>query len=277
MSDDNPTLPYPEASTEHPTLVIPGEDDAVQKPRRRRWPWVVLTVVILLAALVVAAEFIARSMLPGIVRGIVIEQLELPADQQLDVDASGILLPQLIAGSLDQLNLSTQSVTVGGITGAAEVTARGVSLRGEDLAGAEGTLRIDQAQFETLLAGTDLPIESISFEAPDVTASGSIDVLGFALPISFTATPGATEGDLTLTPVRLLLGGVELDAAQIADRLGDLGDRLTETQRICIADQLPAGLHLAGLAIDGTEAVVDLTVDGAIISDASLQENGTCE
>ncbi|MES2866484.1 MAG: DUF2993 domain-containing protein, partial [Actinomycetota bacterium] len=59
--------------------------------RRARWPWVLLIIVLVVAVLAVAAEFIARAVLPGIVRGIVIEQLELPADQQLDVDASGIL------------------------------------------------------------------------------------------------------------------------------------------------------------------------------------------
>ncbi|GAB3599945.1 LmeA family phospholipid-binding protein [Microbacterium tumbae] len=276
MSHDDPTLPYPDASIEHPTPVVPGEQDAVRAPRRHRWPWALLVVVILLALLAVAAEFIVRSILPGVVRGIVVEQLDLPADQQLDVEADGILIPQLLAGSLDALHLSTDSVTIGGITGAADVTANGIPLRGGDLTAASGTIRIDQSQFEELLADTDIPVETISFDAPDVTVAGSVSVLGFGLPIEFTATPGAAEGDLTLTPVRLLLGGVELDAAQVADRLGALGERLADTQRICIADQLPAGLHLAGLAISGSEAVIDLDVDGGIIDDPALQENGTC-
>ena len=81
MSDDNHTLPYPDASAEHPTLVIPGnvaDQQAHAAPRtRRRWPWVLLIVVVVLALLVVAAEFIARAVLPGIVRSIVIEQLDL--------------------------------------------------------------------------------------------------------------------------------------------------------------------------------------------------------
>ena len=123
MSDEHPTLPYPEPSSEHPTLVIPGSADEPRPTRRRaRWPWVVLVIVLVLAALVVAAEFLARAILPGIVRGIVIEQLDLPQDQQLDVDAAGILLPQLIGGRLDELHLTTDAVTFGGITGAADVT-----------------------------------------------------------------------------------------------------------------------------------------------------------
>ncbi|GAA2928572.1 hypothetical protein GCM10010458_08660 [Microbacterium luteolum] len=281
MSDDNHTLPYPDASAEHPTLVIPGSDapgkaDAARPKRRRRWPWVLLIVVVLLALLVVAAEFIARSILPGVVRSLVIEQLDLPADQQLDVDAEGVLLPQLIGGRLDMLHLSTDAVTLEGITGAADVTATGIPLRGGDLGGASGTIRIDQAEFTTLLAGTDLPVESVVFDAPNATLGGSFTVFGAAVPITLTLTPGAAEGDLELTPVGLSIGGLDVDVDGVGSMLGSVGDNLTQTQRICIADQLPAGLTLTGLEIVGSEAVIDIDVDGAIATDPALLEKGVC-
>ncbi|QYM65668.1 DUF2993 domain-containing protein [Microbacterium sp. Se5.02b] len=280
MSDDNHTLPYPDASAEHPTLVIPGSTSAAATdaaPRtRRRWPWVVLIVVVVLALLVVAAEFIARAVLPGIVRSIVVEQLDLPADQQLDVETEGLLLPQLIGGSLDTLHLSTDSVTLEGITGAADVTATGVPLRGGDLGGASGTIRIDQEEFTSLLSGTDLPIESVEFAAPNATVGGSIDVFGSAVPLSLTLTPGAVDGDLELTPVAASIGGLDIDLDQLGSNLGSLGARLTEPQRVCIADQLPAGLTLTGLEIVEGAAVIDIDVDGAIVTDASLQEKGVC-
>ncbi|MEU4016159.1 DUF2993 domain-containing protein [Microbacterium sp. NPDC028030] len=280
MSDDNHTLPYPDASAEHPTLVIPGSTSAAATdaaPRsRRRWPWVLLIVVVVLALLVVAAEFIARAVLPGIVRSIVVEQLDLPADQQLDVETEGLLLPQLIGGSLDTLHLSTDSVTLEGITGAADVTATGVPLRGGDLGGASGTIRIDQEEFTSLLSGTDLPIESVEFAAPNATVGGSIDVFGSAVPLSLTLTPGAVDGDLELTPVAASIGGLDIDLDEVGSNLGSLGARLTEPQRVCIADQLPAGLTLTGLEIVDGAAVIDIDVDGAIVTDASLQEKGVC-
>lgn len=283
MSDDNHTLPYPAADSEHPTLVIPGGKDgaadggaASPERKRKRWPWVLLIVIVVLAALVVAAEFIARAVLPGIVRGIVIEQLDLPADQQLAVEADGILLPQLIGGTLDSLHLSTDSVTLEGVTGAVDATATGVPLRGGDLRGASGTIRIDESQFTDLLSTTDLPIDTVTLDAPNATVAGSVSVLGIAIPISLTVTPGVAEGDLELIPVGLTIGGLEVDADQVGSSLGALGDRLTETQRICIADQLPAGITLTGLEIDGAEAVIDVDVDGAIATDESLLEKGTC-
>ena len=280
MSDDNHTLPYPDAAVEHPTLVIPGSasvQESEEAPRRRRrWPWVLLIVVVVLALLLVAAELLARAVLPGVVRSIVVEQLDLPADQQLDVETQGVLLPQLIGGTLDSLHLSTDSVTLQGITGAADVTATGVPLHGGDLGGASGTIRVDQTQFTSLLAGTDLPLESVAFDAPNATVSGTFTVLGAAVPVSLTVTPGAVDGDLELTPVAASVGGLDIDLDRVGSTLGSLGQGLTQPQRVCIADQLPAGLTLTGLEIDGDAAVIDLDVNGAIVTDATLQAKGVC-
>ena len=275
MSDEHPTLPYPEPSDEHPTLVIPGGDQP-HPPKRRRWPWVLLIVVVVLAALVVAGEFLARAVLPGIVRGVVIEQLDLPADQQLDVEATGVLLPQLIGGELDELRLSTESVDLGTITAAVDVTAIGVPLRGGDLTDAQGTVRIDQEQFTELVTSSDLPIDDIAFAEPDVTASGSLTIFGLPVPVSLTVTPGAEAGELVLTPVELQVSGLTLNASQIAERFGDVAAQITEPQRICIADRLPAGVTMTALAIDGSEAVIDIAVDGAIVTDESLRADGVC-
>lgn len=251
-------------------------DEPLPQKRRARWPWVLLIIIVVLAALAVAAELLARAVLPGIVRGIVIDQLELPADQQLDVEASGVLLPQLIGGHLDELHLSTDSVTIGGITGSADVTAVGVPLRGGDLTDARGTIRIDQHQFTRMVAASDLPIDEIRFSEPDVTALGSFSIFGVPIPISATVTPGAEAGELLLTPVGVQIAGATLNATEIADRFGAAAAWLTEPQRICIADQLPAGLTMTGLEIDSSEAVIDLYVDGAIITDPALQQNGVC-
>jgi uncharacterized protein YpmS len=280
MSDDNHTLPYPDAAADHPTLVIPGsapdQETTTESRTRPRWPWVLLIVLVVLALLVVAAELIARAVLPGVVRSIVVEQLDLPADQQLDVDTDGLLLPQLIGGSLDTLHLSTDSVTLEGITGAADVTATDVPLRGGDLGGASGTIRIDQEQFTSLLTGTDLPVESVEFAAPNATVSGSISVLGAAVPLSLTLTPGAVDGDLELTPVAASIGGLDIDLDRVSSTLGSLGEGLTQPQRVCIADQLPAGLTLTGLEIVDGAAVIDIDVNGAIVTDTTLQDKGVC-
>ncbi|MFE6995189.1 DUF2993 domain-containing protein [Microbacterium sp. NPDC057659] len=261
------------------TLPLPDDlAPAAAQPKRRRarWPWVVLIVVVVLAALAVTAELVARAVVPNIVRSVVVDSMDLPADQQLDVQTYGLLVPQLIAGRFGRLDLSSDSVELGGITGAVDVMATGVPLGGGDIGHASGTVTIPEDQFAALVKKADLPIEKIAFDAPDVTASGSVPVLGMSLPVSLTVTPGADAGELLLTPVSATLGGIDLDLAQLADRLGGIGSGLAETHRICIADQLPAGITLTGLKIVGDTAVADVAVDGRIGTDRTLQENGTC-
>lgn len=252
-------------------------DAAMSSPRKRaRWPWVVLVVVVLLAALAVAAEFVARSVVQSTVRSVVIDELDLPADQQLDVAASGILLPQLLGGSLDELRLSSDKVTIEGITGAARVTATGVPLRGGALGSAEGTIAIEQSQFATLLSASELPISGITLDEPDVTVHGGIPVLGREIPIALTLTPDADDGDLLLTPVSVTVAGNEVDVQRLAALFGSAGEELAGPHRVCIADQLPAGIILTGLRIDGTSVVADIAADGRIAVDDSLLEPGTC-
>lgn len=256
------------------TEPLPATESAPR--RRRRWPKVLVIVVLALLVLAVVAEFVARAIVPGIVRSTVIEQLDLPADQQLQVDTSGILLPQLITGRFDELHLSSNSVTLGGVTGSADVTATGVPLRGGDLDAAEGTVRIDGPQLTELLAGSDLPIDAVTLAEPDVTLSGVVELLTLQIPVSLTVTPGAEDGDLQLTVVSASVGDGNIDLDSVSGLLEDTSARLSGPHLICIADQLPAGLTLTDLTIEGEEAVVEFDVDGKIATDPALLENGTC-
>ncbi len=51
---------------------------------------------------------------------------------------------------------------------------------------------------------------------------------------------------------------------------------LFATQKVCIADRLPAGVHLSGLRVDGDALVATFAADSAITTDPKLLENGTC-
>ena len=57
--------------------------------RRPRWPWVVLVIVLVLGALVAVGELVARAVVPNTIRSLVISHLDLPAEQQLDVQVPG--------------------------------------------------------------------------------------------------------------------------------------------------------------------------------------------
>jgi hypothetical protein len=244
--------------------------------RRARWPWVVLVVVLVLAGLVVAGELAARAIVPSTVRSLVISHLDLPADQQLDVQTPGVLLPQLISGTLDEVRLASDDVTIGGITGSARVTATDVPITGGELGTAEGTVSIDQDEFGSLLENSQLPITRIALAAPNATVEGELELFGRQIPVGLTVTPAAEDGDLLLAPVSLMLNGAQVDLGAVAGMIGGAAESITQPQRVCIADRLPAGITLTGLRIEGTRAVADISADGRITVDQALLENGTC-
>jgi len=244
--------------------------------RRARWPWVVAVIVVVLVVLVVIAELVARSVVPQIVRSTVISELKLPDDQQIDVETPGMMLPQLISGSLDEVTLDSQEVTLEGITGSAHVVATGVPIRGGELGSAQGTVSIDESEFAPLLRDSGIPDAEISLNAPDVNVQGSFAVLGRDVPFGLTVTPATADGDLLLTPVAVQVGGAEIDLQALGNFFGDVGRRLSSPQRICIADQLPAGITITGLRIEGTRAVIDIEADAEIATDPAMLEPGTC-
>ncbi|UGS27980.1 DUF2993 domain-containing protein [Microbacterium resistens] len=272
------TEPYPrDLGTQHATVPLPRDGSAPGTRARRRWPWIVAAAVVVLAALVVVAEFVARAVVADVARTQVITALHLPEDQQIDVATDGIVLAQLLAGRLDALHLSSDDVAVGPFAGAVTAEARGFPLHGGPMTGATGTIRVTAEQLGDLVgSATDLPVDEIALEGANVTAKGALSLFGQSLPIALTLKPDAVEGDIALTAVSASVAGVTLDAAQLAGRFGGLADGLTAPQRICIADQIPAGLHLVSLAVTDGQLVAGLRADGAITSDASLQRNGTC-
>lgn len=252
--------------------------DAARPRRTGRWIAVVVVVVVLLAGLAVAAEFIARSIVTGTVRTLVVQQVGLPDDQQVDVDVPGIVLPQVIAGRLDDVAVSSDDVALGPLTGDVRVRLEGVPISGDAAAaGGEASVRLDEAQLRALLAGIDgLPADAVSIAAPDLQFATEVTVLGLAIPIGVELAPGVADGDLTLTPTSFQLAGNDIDADSLRGQLGGLADGLVATRNLCIADQLPAGLTLTSVTVQGSDVVAGLAIDGGIIVDPALQENGTC-
>jgi hypothetical protein len=251
--------------------------------RRRVWPWIVGFAIVAVLAVIAwfAAEAIARQVVSGIVRDQVRTQLSLPADQQIDVVIEGAVVPQLIAGTLTEVTVSSDDVTVGGdageVTGDMSVVARGVPVRGGDIEAADATLALDEQQLRDLMSNVeDFPADSLGLAAPNVTMSVDLTLFGATFPVGAALTPSAADGDLVLTPASLQIGGAEVSAAELEDRFGRLAAGVVRDWDVCIAEYLPAGVTLTGVEVTGEQVVAGFAVDGAIANDPALQENGTC-
>jgi len=250
------------------------------RPRRRtgRWIAVLVVVVVLAAGLAVAAEFIARSVIAGTVRTLVVQKVGLPADQPIDVQISGIVLPQLVAGRLDEVSVSSDDVALGPLTGDVRVEMQGVPITADSAAtGGTAAVRLDEAQVRSLLARIDgFPADTVTLAAPDLDVSTDVSLFGIPVPVGVSLTPGATEGELTLTPSAFRLAGNQVDADTLRAQLGGLADVVLKTRSLCVADQLPRALTLTAASVQGSDVVAAFLIDGSIIVDPSLQQKGSC-
>jgi hypothetical protein len=272
------------AGDTQPTQPIPdGWIATAEPPRRRRraWPWIVAFAIVIGLAIAAwfAGEAIAKDLVTKTIREQVITQLSLPADQAIQVDVPGPMIPQLIVGTLGEVTITSEDVPMESFVGDVTVTAQDIPIRGGgEMGSAAATVVLTEEQLRTLMSTVeDFPADSLGLAAPDVTMSTEVSVFGVGIPVSVSLTPSAVDGDLVLTPASLQLAGAEITAEDLSDRFGRLADAVLRDWTVCIAEYIPAGLTLTAVTVDGDALVADFDIDGATISDPDLQANGACE
>ncbi|WP_019181254.1 DUF2993 domain-containing protein [Microbacterium yannicii] len=272
------------AGDTQPTEPLPDwarlEESAEPPRRRRRWGWIVALIVVvgLVVGAWFAAEAIARQVVTGIVQDQVRSQLSLPAEQPIDVDIPGVLIPQLIGGTLDQITVSSPDVVIQQFEGDVSVTAREVPIRNATaMSGADAVVRLDAEQLRALMSTVEgFPADSLGLAAPNVTMATDLQLFGISFPVGAALTPSAVEGDIVLTPASVRLGENDVTADALREQFGDLAGTVLRDWTVCIAQYLPSGATLSGVAVEGEELVASFDVAGGILSDPALQANGTC-
>jgi len=279
VSDQHPTQPLPDPGAR---WVLSTDAAASVPPRRRgrRWPWLIalLAVAALAAGAWFAGEYIARAIVERTIREQIVSRLDIPADQHVDVDVRGTVLPQLIGGSLDDVTVSAADVSFGALSGDVEVHAAGVPIRGDaPLQSASATVRLDQTQVRALLGTVDgFPADAVTLEAPDIVMSTELKLFALSVPVGVSLQPSAAKGDLVLTPRSLRLSGAEVSADVLIDQFGAVARTVVRDWDVCVKQYLPGGLTLSDVRVDGQQVVADIAVDPAITVDPALQQKGTC-
>lgn len=251
-------------------------------PRRRRWPWFVALLVVV-GLLVVAwfiADALARGFVTTAVRTAVVQKLDLPADQPVDVEIEGMVIPQLIGGTFHDVRVASADVPIGGTQADVAVHLTDVEYRGDtpgQMTDGSATVTLTEAELRSLADGVDgVDPSSIGLAEPNVTASTKLSLFGASIDIGIALRPSAKSGALVLTPASFTVGGATLSAADLADKFGSLAAPVTESRSICIADKLPAGVTLTGTHVSGSTLVADFAIAGDVAVDSTLQQKGTC-
>ncbi|MCO7204141.1 DUF2993 domain-containing protein [Microbacterium sp. CnD16-F] len=250
----------------------------VTAPRRRRRGWVVVIVVVaVLAALVVAAEFAARAIVPQVVRSQLIENLGLPADQAIDVEIPGLVLPQLAVGSIAQMSVSADDVDVEGISGDVRVDIQDAPVRGGDWSSARAVVVLDEDQVRTILSRVDgFPVDAFRLAPPEVALDTELNLFGAAIPLGVRLSAAAEDGDLVLSPTTFRLGDVDVSADALREQVGPLVGSFAQSWPVCLAQYLPRALTLTGVAVEERGVVATFDIDSAILRDETAQQPGSC-
>lgn len=250
----------------------------VTAPRRRRRGWVVVIVVVaVLAALVVAAEFAARAIVPQVVRSQLIENLGLPADQAIDVEIPGLVLPQLAVGSIAQMSVSADDVDVEGISGDVRVDIQDAPVRGGDWSSARAVVVLDEDQVRTILSRVDgFPVDAFRLAPPEVALDTELNLFGAAIPLGVRLSAAPEDGDLVLSPTTFRLGDVDVSADALREQVGPLVGSFAQSWPVCLAQYLPRALTLTGVAVEERGVVATFDIDSAILRDETAQQPGSC-
>ncbi|GAA2957267.1 LmeA family phospholipid-binding protein [Microbacterium schleiferi] len=277
MTDaEHPTDPLPDLRAGW-VLAVPEES----KKRRRVWPWLVAAaaVVIVLVVVVVAiVETVVRSTIEAGIASQVRTGLDLPADQPVDVSIAGPLTLQLLTGSLDDLHLASTDVPLGPTTADVDVTLQGVSTGAPHTVGrGVAAVTLDQTQVAALTDSVaQIDIVDLTLQDPAIVVGTELSLFGFGIPVSLSLVPSAASGELVLSPESLQVSGLAVTADGVRDQFGSLADPVLQDWQICVAQYLPAGATLTDASVTGAELVATFDIDGRMLDDAALQQNGTC-
>ena len=244
--------------------------------RTRRWAVVLLVLVVVLTAGAVGAEYLVRSQIDSAVRS------ALPGlSSDARIATKGIVLRQLVGGSLDSLSVDSKSLDVtskgqGGATvtlSDVDVDLSRIRLRSPyptDTVTASGTVGWKQV---IALAARDHPrMQGMTLQAKRTGTSaqepGAIQASASLLGMSGEAeiVPSLKDdGSLTLTVTSIQVGGGQLGIDVEADRNILLSYVGMDSSEITIPpDSLPQGLHLTSAVV--TDDGLRLALSGSKVN-----------
>jgi LmeA-like phospholipid-binding len=217
----------------------------VARRRRRRWPWILLTVVVVLAGLFVAADRVALALAEDKAATTLQNSENLSSKPTVHV-AGFPFLTQLLAGHFDEVTISDDDVQVGGDRtlriGRVTVHLRDVTVPNDYSSVRAATATADaRAGYDDLSRTLGVPIRYAGNGR--VSTQASATVLGQTFHGTVTAgVHASTDQGITFTDPKVTAAGVTLpDAASRA-----------------LADVFSAAISLSGLPfhvqVTGAEA-----------------------
>ena len=237
------------------TVVIETE---APKRKRRRWPWILAIVLVVVGGLLVAGFFIAekyvREYAENYAREQIVSVLALPESTPVTVTlGEGSIILQALSGAINEVKVSAPGVTFGELTGDARITATEVPLDGSKPVDTLNITMIIAEEDVRSLAGSLSGLELSSIELHDGVIAIGTEFSLFNLihiPVGVDLAPAAGDGAITFDPVTIYLGDDQISVADLRNspEFSSLAGDLLRTQTVCVANSLPEALTVVGCA-----------------------------
>ena len=281
---EHPTVPFP--TKQLPGALARGADaqaDMAAQPvkRRRRWPLIVVAIVVLVGAALVITEVALKQIVPNTMADLARESVGLSDDHPVDVEVAGYLTPQVLFGTFQEVRLEADNVPLfegirASVSGVAHDLPRDVTKRA--LGETELTAKFTEEQLIEVLHLLSRGVgQNLEIEQEKLTISHEIPIFGQAIPISVAFLPSVVDGQLHIAPISVDAAGVlSLTVDQLANF--QLFAPYADGIDVCVAEYMPAGVTLERLAISTTKTLaLTVSLDAEIGVDETLQQPGICE
>lgn len=228
-------------------------------PRRRRWPWVVLGVVVVLAVVLVVVDRVAASVAEDKVATTVSESL---VEYETTAGSTSVrirgfpFLTQAASGSFDQVDVTLNEVMVRGFA-LDELTAKLTDVdvprsaltggdAGDIVAGrVEAAGRLDPGQLGSALNLPDLDLRA---DGDRLRATGTLTLRGVAIDVDASLRPYVADGRIAAEIVELSTSAGELSALA----------------RTAVEGYVAAGVAVPELPL-GAQLTDVMVADGAVV------------
>jgi hypothetical protein len=260
-----------------------AEPAEVPAKKRRRWPWVVggiaLFLVVALVIAYVIGENYAKNYARDYIKERIVAVLGVEDPDTVTVDVAGPVLLQALAGKLNQVDVTAESVTFGTLSGAATVHAEGVPLDANAPTDAlDVTFAVPEDQVVAAVGQnlSSLPIDSISLEEPEVVVTATFSFLIIEIPFGMGLEPSADDGQIVFTPQRIQLFDEDYSQDEASEFLGEFATQLFAEQKICVDESLPVALKIVDVDVVKKDLVIKINGDGVVMGGSDLSTPGTC-
>ena len=253
------------------------------KPRKRLKKRTVVATVLASVGVVLGAlwgvDTWARQQVADYVTEKVQEVLSLDSDEPVTVEIAGVsVIAQVLTGSLEQVDVGVDDVTIGEFTGGVELRAEGIPVdlsRPVDRVQIEFTVNEKSIQkIAHVLSAT--AIDEVELVEPEIQFASEFKVFGFRIDVGVGIEPFAEDGEIGFTPTTITLNGVSTSAEALKNKYGSVASSLLQTRSICVARWLPVALTVDDVAVRDDDLVITIGADKAIFDDASLRQLGSC-